>query len=211
MRPVLIAGTDSWKADGAVDWYCPTSNFARFLESHGVAPLFNSGQPFIWSTDLSGVPFLTAGNHRDWQAGGAALAYYVMFKEGGALPGNETALVAHSHGLQVALYACATFGLKVNTLISVGSPVRKDMMDVARIARPNISHWLHLHSDYSDRWQWLGEMFDGHFGIVREHPLADKNDAVPHVGHSDILRDPVDYHLWLDRGWLTWLQSALTV
>jgi hypothetical protein len=102
----------------------------------------------------------------------------------------------------VVLYACADHDLKVGTLISVGSPVRKDMMCVAKRARGNIGTWIHVHSDGSDRWQWFGELFDGHFGIVREHPLADRNDSVPGVGHGNLLRQPQHFHYWVDRKWV---------
>lgn len=199
-RPVLVAGTGAWDADGAVDWYCPGHVFGQFLVDQGTAPLFDEQYPFIWSTNLSGFPFFSRPNHLDWKAGAAALAYYVIAKK--KQPGSTTALIVHSHGLQVALYACALFNLKVRCLISIGSPVRGDMMATAEAAKPNIAHWQHVHSDHSDRWQWLGALFDGHFGIVRKHPLADANDFVPHVGHSELLRKPEHYHHWIDRGWL---------
>lgn len=206
MRPILVAGTGSWRDDGAVDWYCPGHAFGAFLRAEGVEPLYDGDgdacRPFIWSTDLAGLPFFT--NRKDWAAGGAALAYFI--KSCRRLPGARTALIVHSHGLQVAAYAAAEHGLKVDTLISVGSPIRKDLTAPYEALRHQTRFWLHIHSDWSDRWQWFGELFDGHFGIVRESALADRNDFVPKVGHSEILREPAQFHHWTERGWLKLLQ-----
>jgi hypothetical protein len=203
MRPILVAGTNAYEDDGRGRWYCPESPFAAFLAAHGVAPLFDGGagapRPFVWSTALDGI---FSRQHAQWSAGGAALAYFAT----PARTGTPAAVIAHSHGLQVVLYACAYYGLTLDALVSVGSPVRSDMAGVAQKARPRIRRWLHLHSDNSDRWQWVGELFDGHLGIVREHPLADRNDAVPGVGHTGVLEEPADFHYWTDRSWLTWVQ-----
>lgn len=209
MQPILVAGTGSWEDDGRIDWYCPGHAFGKFLTEQGVAPSYDgSGQerpsrPFVWSTGLAGVPFFTS--KKTWAAGGAALKYFAVSQL--RLGGRQTSLIAHSHGLQVALFACAEQDLKVDVLISVGSPVREDMMPVAERAMRNIGYWLHLYSDGSDRWQWFGELFDGHLGIVRKHPLADQNDSVSKVGHSKLLRDPAQYHYWVERGWLDLLKG----
>jgi len=203
-RVVLVAGTFSWNGSDRGDWYAPGSPFAVFLASRGVEPLFgvrpDGPHPFTWSTELGGI----GGRGRVvWQAAGVNLFNYLVppLCPDRQLPSAETNLIAHSHGLQVVLFAAAA-GLNINTLISVGSPVRRDMWATAVTARLNIRHWLHIHSDQSDRWQWLGELFDGHLGIVREHPLADQNDFVPVVGHSELLRNPEHFHHWSDRGWL---------
>lgn len=207
MNPILVAGTGSWKDDGRVDWYCPGHAFGTFLKGEGIEPIYDGAHPFIWSTDLAGLPLFT--NKKDWAAGGAALAYFVM--AAAALRSHDTALIVHSHGLQVAAFAAANHGLKVDTLISVGSPIRKDLAAQYAALRKQTRYWLHIHSDGSDRWQWLGELFDGHFGIVRECALADRNDFVPKVGHSELLRAPAQYHHWVNHGWLKLLGTeALT-
>ncbi len=209
LHPILVPGTWSWRDDRRVDWYCPGHPFGQFLADHGVAPCWfpsqRGPQPFVWTTQLDGLIFRM---HRlDWAAGGAALAYYTIARC--QTPGDETAIIAHSHGLQVVLFACAEEGLRVRVLISVGSPVRRDLWSVAQQARPQIQTWLHVHSDASDRWQWLGEIGDGLLGIVRAHPLADRNTCVPRVGHSRLLRDPTCYHEWVDRGWIRLLRDGL--
>lgn len=213
MNPILVAGTGSWANDNRCDWYCPGHPFGKFLAAQGAAPYFDedpfvqppTAQPFIWSTDLSGVPSLFRKNLEDWAAGGAALAYFVMAME--RLHSRETSLIVHSHGLQVAAFAADQHGLKIHTLISIGSPIRADMAKSYAWLRKNTTYWLHIHSDNSDRWQWFGELFDGHFGIVRETPLADRNDSIPGVGHSELLRDPAQYHHWLEQRWLDVLKG----
>ncbi len=214
MPVILIAGTGSWKP-GVTDWFTPGSPFSKFLIANGVFPVFGERtdaskyRPFTWSTDLGGVGF-GSNDLRVWEAAGENLYDYVvppMVPEY-QIAGKDTNLIAHSHGLQVALFACAA-GLKVNTLISVGSPIREDMAATAKAARLNIKTWIHIHSDNSDRWQWFGELFDGHFGIVRESPLADKNDFVKGVGHSELLRDEKQFHFWIERGWLGSLKATV--
>lgn len=199
MSLVLIAGTNSWDGYDAVDCYCSEHPFSRMLLENGCEPLYDAKCHFLWSTDADCLR-LDRKNHIDWQSGGAALSYYMR------MAGlKEIDVIAHSHGLQVALYAAAVYGVKIRNMMSMGSPVRKDMEAVAKAARLDIKQWLHVHSDGSDKWQWLGEMFDGKLGIVREHPLADRNDFVPKVGHSELLRDPSKYHFWKEKGWVDFL------
>lgn len=199
MSMILVAGTNSWHHDNSVDWYHPKHPFTAMLSSSGVGVVSDGDLPFIWTTDIDGI-FGERKNNIDWAAGGAALSYFTRMSQV-----RVPDIIAHSHGLQVVLYACAEHGLKVNQLISVGSPVRKDLEDLTKKARLSIGHWIHIHSDYTDRWQWLGTLFDGRFGIVREHPYADRNDFVPGVGHSDLLRSPQTYPLWTQKGWLKYV------
>lgn len=219
-RVLLIAGTHSWDGDGRVDWYAPGSPFVRFLIGNGVYPIFGEDvsdyagvrlRPYTWSTRLGGVGF-GDGDLAGWRAAGVNLFHYLvppLCPEKRVRP-VDTNLIVHSHGLQPALFACAE-GLKVNTLISVGSPVRKDTEAIARAARKNITRWLHLHSDSSDWWQVFGGFFDGKLGIVRAQPHADDNQKVPKVGHSELLRNPDHFPMWEQRGWLTWLQPVAAV
>src|SRR4051812_21317596 len=193
---IFVPGT--WGMDNPLDWYSPTSSFSAFLAKFDLEEPVPD-RPFVWTTNIDGVH----DKHWDWIAGGAALYDYIVpaIAPQDCIPASQTRVVAHSHGLQVVLYACAA-GLRVNNLVSVGGPVRKDMMDIAAKAKPNIKNWLHLAAD-GDRMQLLGELFDGHWGIRREHPLADKNDKMPReAGHGGVLRDMRYYDLWISRGWL---------
>lgn len=200
MKAVLVAGTHDW-SDDRTGWYAPGSSFVDLLQSQGITPVFADGRPYTWSTALGGVGF---GN-RDlagWEAAGINLLAYCVppLCPSYRIPGDDLLVITHSHGLQVALFAFA-HGLK-GRLIDVSGPVRKDMEMITRLALPNIRHWLHIHSDRSDTWQWLGELFDGKLGIVRQHWAADRNDCVPKVGHSDLLRDPAQFRHWIERQWL---------
>jgi hypothetical protein len=197
MIPILaIPGTWAWRGSSDGQWYDPSSPWSAYIRGHGFDHLRGPDRrPFVWTTDVNGQQFWRRWFGRkpcttDWQCGGQNLYAWLVppLAPDRCQPPSMTHLVAHSHGLQVALFACAD-GLKVNTLISIGSPVRSDMIEVARRARPNIGYWLHLHSDGSDRMQWFGEIGDGAFRIVRAHPLADINHALPEVGHSEILND----------------------
>lgn len=197
MIPILaIPGTWGWRGSSDGQWYDPSSPWSAYLRGQGFDHLRGPDRrPFVWTTDLNGQQawrrlFKKKPDTIDWQCGGQNLYAWLVppLAPDRCQPPAMTHLIAHSHGLQVALFACAD-GLKVNTLISVGSPVRSDMIDVWKRARPNIGYWLHLHSDYTDRWQWFGAIGDGALGIVRAHPMADLNHALPGVGHSEILTD----------------------
>jgi hypothetical protein len=203
MHPILVAGTNGFSGMGDHDWFCPGHQFGQFLADQGVSPTYDDGpRPFIWTTDLDGLP---GRGTKDWQAGGAALSYFVRLYM--QFPSWRTALIVHSHGLQVAAFAAKEHDLKIQTLISMGSPIREDLSDAYKALRANTKVWLHVHSDSSDRFQILGELFDGRHSIVREAPLADKNDFVPKVGHTELLRDKSQYHYWVDRGWVGLLKG----
>jgi hypothetical protein len=198
-RWVGVAGTGANKKDNR--WWLSDSAFSKYLLELGYRPLRSDA--FVWSTDLDGF---WAG-HSDWDAAGAALTYY--FAHTRAADRN---VICHSHGLQAVLYACGKYGLEINSLTSVCSPIRKDMEELAGKARSSIGYWTHIHSDWSDRTQILGSLWDGAFGIVRTHPLADINVKIPGVGHSDLLKKPSSFFHWdgliypLSK---TWLETIL--
>lgn len=201
---ILVAGTWAWKDNGATDWYCPGHPFGVFLGEHGVKVCYDGAKPFVWSTGLGGVPLITGKTV--WPAGGAALAYFQD-----ECKCDAPNAIVHSHGLQVAAYAAAEHGMRFKTLISVSSPIRNDMAERYAALRKNTGYWLHIHSDASDEWQWRGELFDTlnpfKWRVHRTAPLADKNDFIPKVGHSDVLYDPTKYHYWIERGWLDSLKG----
>lgn len=204
MKVCLVAGTHGFRGqDHQGQWWWPTSPFAQLLEAAGVEVL-GKGRPFVWTTDVNGV----VGEKIDWRVGGENLYQYLVpsLCTAARVAPAETAVVAHSHGLQVALFAAAA-GLKIASLVSVCSPVRGDMFKVAEAARPNIAHWTHIYSP-GDFWQGSGELNDGHFGIVRTHPLADRNEKADDVGHTGVLEDPRHFPLWTLRGWVNCLRSA---
>jgi hypothetical protein len=201
---ILVNGTHGMGRKA--DWDNPTSAFVSMLSKYGMG-IANPLRPYVWTTNIDGDS--PNDPHWDWAAAGINLYAYIsppLFPND-RLGQVNTRIVAHSHGLQAVLYAAAA-GLKVGSLVSVGSPVRKDMLEIATNARPNINRWLHLSAE-GDWMQVFGEMFDGSFGVRREHPLADKNDKMPRdAGHGGILRDPRYFPLWQSRAWALWLRNT---
>jgi pimeloyl-ACP methyl ester carboxylesterase len=111
---VGVLGTHGWPEKGAEhEWWHPESPFAAWLRQRGLTPA--RPKPFVWSGDLQGVPLFGAG--KDWQAGAAALDYYLC-----SLP-HPPLVIAHSHGGAVALL-CAAGGRRIEALVTVGTPVR---------------------------------------------------------------------------------------
>jgi len=176
-----------------------------YLAQKDVTVYEPSGRPLLWSTDTGGLHFWlrwfnNADNrdHWDWRAGGELLFERIVpaLAPERRIPPSETHVISHSHGLQAVLYA-ASMGLLIDTYIDVSGPIRKDMMKIAEMARPNIRNWIHVHSDMSDWLQILGEFGDGVFGMSRAHPLASLNWKVPKAGHTGVLQDPK----WFDSVW----------
>jgi hypothetical protein len=214
---VLVPGTWAWRGpDTKGEWYQDGSPFVHYLLSHGIE-VWSRRRPFVWSTRIGGLPFPTS--HLDWEAAGQNLFAYVDPARpdvGVSLTGRETRIIAHSHGLQVALYAAAA-GCKIDTLVSVGSPIRRDMREIAIAARPNIRTWWQLAGGSRDWMQWLGEIFDGNLGIVRdaiyrdEHgkPVvwADQTVKAPTLNHSDWICNPDEFHRWQDECVLSLLKG----
>ena len=182
-----IPGT--WAFDGRTTngkWWMASSRFAEAMRKRDLAPVFDD--PFVWSTDVNGVGiaawFGGTSSYNDWEAGAQALAYYLR-----DVPYTSRNIIAHSHGGQIALMA-ARNGVMIRNLLTIATPVRKDMQDTYDKARPNIGRWTHVHSDWSDWMQILGGVFDGSLGMRRKMPLADYNIQLPKVGHSSIIEQP---------------------
>lgn len=197
MKLVCVPGTWALSKSGTPQsqaWWRPGSAFWEYMTALGVE-MVGAERPFVWSTDLGGV--FGGRDKNDWRAGGASLYAYIVppLCPERRIPPAETAVVAHSHGGQVALLAAAA-GLKIHTLLTIATPVRRDMRAGIAAARPNITHWEHIHSDRSDRMQWVGALFDGRLGIYRAFPEADVNVRLADAGHSRVLHDPAYQHEW---------------
>ncbi|HVL67214.1 MAG TPA: hypothetical protein VM364_08115 [Vicinamibacterales bacterium] len=204
-RYLAIAGTHGSRR--RLDWDHPRSAFADFLRARGLEPLEeDERRRYAWSTVLDGID----GRDDTWDAAGRALYHYLVPPlgiGGPAIPPRETFIVAHSHAGQVVAFACGVYGLEVEGLVTVGTPVRGGRMtEVYAAAAPRIRRHLHLHSR-RDWWQVVGSLFDGRWGIHREHPHAD-NQEMP-KGHGDVLRDPGLFALWVSRGWISYLQPEV--
>jgi hypothetical protein len=212
---VLVPGTWAWRGlRTRGEWYQrgdpeqPT--FCDWLGEQGIDVL-SRRSPFIWSTRVNGVPW---SRYRDWEAAAVSFSQYMdpaIVDTGVSVPLEHRNVIAHSHALQPILFACAYLGTTLNRLITVSSPIRRDMALAAVAARPNIRYWLHLHSDWTDRTQWFGELWDGAFRIKRRAEWsapqgivasANLSVRVPGVGHSGLLRRPSCWPLWQTHGWL---------
>ncbi len=185
MKVVLIPGTHAWPPATSA-WYLPGSPFCREVlgaRSHTCL----RDEPFMWSTDVDGVPF--DRHHADWEAGACALSYYLR-----DIPLDDRNLIAHSHGGQVAILAAQH--VLLNKVWTVATPVRSDMKAAAEKASVRIARWTHL-SAQGDWMQMLGALFDGSWGIFREMPAAHRNFRMPKkAGHSGALNESVYFPQW---------------
>lgn len=184
-------------------WAEPGSPFRQMLEANEFNVIRFEG----WSLNVGGVPnLLSRGKHRDWVAGGYGLGYLMQ-----RLSFDDCNIVLHSHGIGVALYEMCNVKIPVRRLISVCSPVRRDLQEAANAAKPIIGRWRHIASSNGDPWQRLGELFDGHLGWDdRTWPQADENVSIPRIGHSKLLNDPKFLDLWKTDGMLDFLRAQGT-
>lgn len=193
---ILVAGTWGGKRSES-QWWQPRSLFARMLEAGGVTILAPE-DPFRWTTDLDGL----IGKNEDWARAGDALRWYANAKllpVGGAP--RRVSVVSHSHGGNCVAYACAS-GLLVDRLITVGTPIRREMRTTYEAARKNIQTWIHLYSNSADVWQMFGSWRPGRLlawvrgeSLTRRMKWADVNLKHPGVTHGNL----VDPALWRDR------------
>lgn len=196
--------------DEGFPWWGGLSPFAERAARHQLRPILG----YQWTTDVDGV-FWEKGRHRDWDVGGNFLAEFLR-PSGASVthPLNDYVricdrnVICHSHGLQAVLYACGAYDLRINNLISICSPIRKDMELLAAQARPNIGRWVHVSAKGGDRMQWFGELFDGRLGIVRAAPLAEWNLQLPGIGHSGLFVDPGKLILWETTGLFEFLRTG---
>lgn len=198
---IPIHGT--WAIDeDETAWWKPTGPFALFAKRSNVFQ-YDEMPPFIWSSDISGFKYnLQSGSakHTDWRAGGWSLYYYLR-----QVPLEKRNLIIHSHGIQPVLY-CASFGMQINNIISVCSPIRSDMGSRTDMARHHINRWLHIY-DNKDVIGWLGQFGDGRFFGSRKEPRADTNVELKGVNHSDILKLGGRMDLWIQNGWFDFLRQ----
>jgi hypothetical protein len=191
----LVEGTwgGTWAEEG--------SSLRQFLEARGLECVRFRG----WTTDVDGVPnVLESGKHADWISGGFALGYQLE-----TVPYEDRNIICHSHGINPVLYQGAQSCVAIRNLISVCSPVRKDMQGTANDARPHIKRWRHISATDWDFMQRAGELFDGQWSWsqVRKWAQADENVQIPKIGHSKMMYDPDKIVLWEEVGNIDYLKN----
>jgi pimeloyl-ACP methyl ester carboxylesterase len=197
-RLILVPGT--WHGD----WVEKESPFRQYLEAHDFRCLPFRG----WSGDVDGIPaglnLAESKKHSDWIAGGWSLMYLLR-----NLPYEKRNVIAHSHGGQVAIYAAALARLQIHRLVTVCTPVRKDMAEMYAKAKPLIGRWRHVSADGWDFMQRAGELFDGNLNWTqaRKMPEAHENVLIKGIGHSKLLYAPECFPLWEQDGMLDFLRA----
>lgn len=178
---VSVEGTWGSKR-GSLAWWRWGSDFWHQLIARGFAQFdVEEDAKFHWDDGIEGV----FGKNKRWILGGMRLKY---FMDAYRNPDKKALVVAHSHGGQVAAYAAAN-GTKMDVLVTMATPVRKDMIEVYKDAQQEVGLWIHIHSNRSDWMQWLGSWFDGSWKLRRRMKYADIQISLPGVGHSGML-DP---------------------
>lgn len=182
------------------DWPLPTSAFGRFMASQDFAPA--RFRPFKGFTgDLDGVPLFGSGE--DWEAGTEAFIDYCY-----PIPYEDMNVIGHSHAVQPILMAAAK-GLEIRSLILVGSPVRRNLEELAPEALKHIGVCRHLYDPGWDTWGLFGMLFDGRLSLRRSFRVEGMaSEAVKGMGHSGVLLKPELFLLWVERGWLDLLRGV---
>ena len=171
---LLIHGT--WGRDS--EWFRADSPFIKGAIRRGFE-IFDA-EPWLWSGRLE------VAKNDEWVNEGRHLTYYCAALH----PDVEVSIIAHSHGGQLAALAIARGGLRVKHLVTVATPIRKDMEEFYRAIPTRISGtWLHIYGDWWKDWmQKLGEFGDGYLGWYRKMPHA-ANIHAKGTNHSSTLQD----------------------
>jgi len=202
-RPTFIIPIHgTWGLQNKRDWWKNESNFNIFCRAYNVIYKYRL-RPFYWSGDVDGVNLLSLfglkANHNDWIAGGFSLDSYAI-----GIPFEDRNLIVHSHGLQVVAYSTLEF----NNIISVGSPIRDDMMTNYILLKSKVNNWIHIYNDGWDRFQIGGQIGDGRlFGSRAVDIPGVINHKLKGIGHSKILNDPKFFDLWVTQSWFDFLRQ----
>lgn len=186
-------------------WYNATSAFSQYMASQGIDHS-NPEDPFLWDGRINGARFGlrrlfgsdTVDDHLDWDTSGQALEWYC--------DGVCDIMFAHSHGGNVAAYA-AKHGLKIRVLVTIATPVRKDMEPVWLAGSRNIGFHLHVHALGGTDWmQWFGQIGDGVWSAARQMIFRDKAGRITYAAdisqgvglmqHSRLISDPSQLSRW---------------
>lgn len=177
-------------------WWELGSKFTSYLKTQNL--ILHPASPFEWDGIVGGTPLDRKLNV--WRAAGAHFKCQLLMSLF-----HESNVIAHSHGGNVVLCAAAR-GARIRNLITVSTPVRRDMEKIILQARGNIDNWLHVYDSRTDYVAVLGTLFDRRIRIVHRMDMADRNDDVKQfrTGHSGMFEEQ-HFSLWKDRGWAAFL------
>ena len=176
-RYMPISGTHEKRKKS---WVNKGSLFDRFMTVFGFTRLADDLR--FWSGALAGT-FFTSSGHRVWQYGGRQV--YSFLEKLTEEERKKLVIVAHSHGGTVLAYALAMRPLlKVGAIVTVGTPVRRDIDDVWQKAKEATDLHIQIYSvGFGSFVRWIGQRGR----LRREMPWADKRWSVK-GGHSGVLR-----------------------
>ena len=179
-------------------WYRRNSAFDRSMVAMGYQRIDQDGDPDrvdagFWTGDLEGS--LLTGDwpwnptHDVWEDAADKLHDWIV-ERWPRLEGKLT-VIAHSHGGQIAAYASrrlARKGLMFEHLVTVDTPLRRDMDNIWLGAIGGFKRWTHLHSGWGwgSRMRWLGARALPWKRMTSD--LATINIPIP--DHSSVLRNP---------------------
>lgn len=176
------------------DWWQRGSNLDRTLSSVDLT-ILHPENPFVWNVGIDGVPLI--GNKlRSWMAAGWNLYQYMMHEAF-----EDKNFLISSHGFQVWCFY-QWYGGETRNLVTVGSPIREDVLTKAGIGIfAKLEAWSAIVDSGFDRTKEMGELFDGRWGHVAQ-PSRMQLIRIPKIHHTDILYEKA--HLWVD-GCYYWL------
>jgi hypothetical protein len=197
-----VVGTWGWRGlfYDPEHWSHPKSPLWSYLHTKGLAPRCDrNGKGFTWGTELTGHQlwrrlFFRKAGIKDWEVGAASFYDYhrpatVEYRH--YLRGRNAHAICHSHGGNLPYIACSAYGMQINVLCTVSTPIRHDVLSVhGTKARERIGCHIHYWSK-ADRIQIAGQAGDGHIGLSGEHPFADYNIRLDEdAGHTGLLENP---------------------
>lgn len=186
---ITVAGT--WGEKHPDAWFRWGSPWWNEAERRGAQRA--NVDKYRWSTAIDGI----FGENESWRRAGWRLFEYIYACHETENEGSRPILVAHSHGGQISTLA-TSFGAPVRALITVGTPIRRDMEKVYSSsnfqAMPGT--WTHIYSR-SDWWQLFGGIGDGSISFRRKMKHAHRNIRAKGMSHADLH----SVEAWNKQGW----------
>lgn len=200
MPPPLIICEGTWGGD---DWAAMGSPFRALLHAQGFTVWPRTD---FYDEEIGGLPLLRRNPTSGWRIGGEFLADVI--RQIGPVD-----VIAHSYGGLVALFAALSPALAdrpvaIRRLLTVSTPERADMDEIAQLAAVRIGRWVNVGDTKGDRMQRWAQLFDSRvFGWSWRQRRAHQNVLIPNVGHSGLLKDPRLFSHWTEGGLLDLFRS----